>query len=247
MARIARDQHSDMAVGPGDLVILSSRRIPGNEVGIGRMVNHLCRRGADVLLDDTPGIHVSGHASREGLKLMMALTHPRFFIPVHGDFHHLSQHARLAEEMGLDPERILLAETGDQIEITPDKARIAGRAVVGSVYIDRKLDEVDEMVIRDRRHLAADGIVMPVVVINKHTGDVESPPEMVTRAFVWTQDVEGLFREAGQVVLDSINDSSLEERADGGFIRSRITADLKRFIKKRTRKRPLIIPVVMEV
>ncbi|HXI03033.1 MAG TPA: ribonuclease J [Candidatus Saccharimonadales bacterium] len=247
MARIALDRHSDVSIERGDLVILSARRIPGNEVGISRMVNHLCRRGADVLLDDTPGIHVSGHASREELKLMIALTRPRYFVPIHGDFQHLSQHARLAREMGLPEERVLLAETGDMIEITPESASITGKMPVGSVFIDGRFDEVDEMVIRDRQHIAADGVIMPIVVINKHTGEVESPPEMLTRGFVWTQDEEGLFREAGLVVMESITDSSLEERADNGFIRTRIVADLKRFMRKRTRKRPLIIPVVMEV
>lgn len=247
MARIARDHHSDVSVGPGDLVILSARRIPGNEVGIGRMVNHLCRRGADVLLDDTPGIHVSGHASREELKLILALTRPRYFVPIHGDFHHLSQHAGIAREMGLPPESVLLAETGDRIEITPESASIVGKSPVGSVFIDGTLDEVDEMVIRDRRHIAADGIVMPIVVINKHTGEVESPPEMVRRGFVWAQDTESLFQDASRIVLEAINESSVEERADDGFIRTRIIADLKRFMRKRTQKRPLIIPVVMEV
>ncbi len=247
MARIALDHHSDVAVGPGDLVILSARRIPGNEVPIGRMVNHLCRRGADVLLDDTPGIHVSGHASREELKLMLALTRPKFFIPVHGDFHHLSQHAGLAREMGFGEANVLLAETGDQIEITSESAAITGKIPVGSVYIDGRLGEVDEMVIRDRRHIAADGVIMPIVVINKHNGELEAPPEMVTRGFVWTPDPERLFEEAGRVITESIEDSTLEERTDDGFIRSRIVSDLKRFMRKRTRKRPLIIPIVMEV
>ncbi len=247
MARIALDHHSDVAVGPGDLVILSARRIPGNEVPIGRMVNHLCRRGADVLLDDTPGIHVSGHASREELKLMLALTRPKFFIPVHGDFHHLSQHAGLAREMGFGEANVLLAETGDQIELTSESAAITGKIPVGSVYIDGRLDEVDEMVIRDRRHIAADGVIMPIVVINKHNGELEAPPEMVTRGFVWAPDSERLMEEAGRVITESIEDSTLEERTDDGFVRSRIVSDLKRFMRKRTRKRPLIIPVVMEI
>lgn len=247
LARIARDQHSDVSIGAGDLVILSARRIPGNEVGIGRVVNQICRRGADVLLDDTPGIHVSGHASREELKLMLGLTRPKFFVPIHGDFHHLSQHAGVAREMGMDPASILLAETGDRIELTAGSAAIVGKSPVGSVFIDGTLDEVDEMVIRDRRHIAEDGIVMPVVIINKHTGEIEAPPEMVRRGFVWSQDTESLFEDAGKVVLDVISAASMEERADDGFIRSRIIADLKRFMRKRTQKRPLIIPVVMEV
>jgi ribonuclease J len=247
MTRIALDDHADLSVGPGDLVILSARRIPGNERSIVRMVNHLCRRGVDVLMDDTPGVHVSGHASREELRIMIALTRPRYFIPVHGDFMHLSQHARLAREMGLPDERVLLVETGDQVEISAAGARVAAKAPVGSVFIDGTLDEVEEMVIRDRRHIAEDGFVLPIVVIDKHTGEVPSPPEIVSRGFVWMQDREALFADASRVVLESIQASSVEERADDGFIRTRIHADLKRFIRKRTQKRPLIIPVVLEV
>jgi ribonuclease J len=247
LTRIALDDHADVSVGAGDLVILSARRIPGNERTIGRMVNHLCKRGADVLLDDAPGVHVSGHASREELKIMLALARPKFFIPVHGDFQHLSQHARIARDMGLSDEQVLLVETGDIVEITPESARVAGKAAVGTVFIDGTLEEVEEPVIRDRRHLAEDGIVLPIVVIDKHTGQVESAPEIVSRGFVLMQDRDQLFSEAGRVVLDSIERCTVEERADDGFIKSRIHADLKKFLKKRTQRRPMIIPVVLEV
>jgi len=247
MVRIGLADHKDVTIDEGDLVILSARRIPGNEMAITRMINHLTRRGADVLLDDTPGVHVSGHASREELKMMLALTRPRFFIPVHGDFNHLTHHGRIAEEMGHDPSRVIVAETGDTIELTAESARIAGKATVGTVFIDGTLDEVEEIVIRDRRHIAEDGIVLPIVVIDKHTGDVESPPEIISRGFVWMQDREALFADASALVLESINACSVEERADDGFIKTRILADLKRFMRKRTQKRPLIIPVVLEV
>ncbi len=247
LSRIALDDHHDLSVGPGDLVILSARRIPGNEKSIGRMVNHLCKRGADVLLDDTSSVHVSGHASREELKIMLSLTRPKFFIPIHGDFQHLSQHARLAREMGLAPERVLLVETGDVVEIDAESARVAGKTAVGSVFIDGTLEEVEEIVIRDRRHIAEDGIVVPIVVIDRHTGEVESEPEIISRGFVWVQDKEGLFADAARVVMESIQASSVEERADNGFITKRIHADLKRFIRKRTQRRPMIIPVVLEV
>lgn len=247
LSRIALDDHNDLSLGVGDLVILSARRIPGNERAIGRMVNHLCKRGADVLLDDHPGVHVSGHASREELKIMISLTRPKYFIPVHGDFQHLSQHARLAKDLGMSDDRVVTAETGDVIQIDETGARAVGKARVGTVYIDGTLDEVEQIVIRDRQHIAEDGIIMPIVVIDKHTGEVESGPEIVSRGFVWVQDRDRLFDEAGRVVLESIHSSSLEERADDGFIKTRIHADLKRFLRKRTNKRPMIIPVVLEV
>ncbi|MBI3447800.1 MAG: ribonuclease J [Acidobacteria bacterium] len=248
LSRLALNDHRDLTIGRGDLVILSARRIPGNERPIGRVVNHLCRRGADVLLDDGPArIHVSGHASREELKIMLSLTRPKYFIPVHGDFQHLSQHARIATEMGWPDERVLLAETGDIIELDEGSARVTGKARVGSVFIDGTLEEVEEMVIRDRRHIAEDGVVVPIVLIDQHTGNVESEPEIVSRGFVWVQDEKQLFSEAAAVVMESIRGCSVEERGDNGFITMRIQADLKRFLRKRTQRRPMIIPVVLEV
>ncbi len=247
LSRIALDDHRDVAIEPDDLVILSARRIPGNERSISRLVSHLCRRGVDVLLDDTQGVHVSGHASREELKIMLALTRPRYFIPVHGDFQHLSQHAQLAGDAGIPKERIVIAETGDIVSLDAREARISGKAAVGSVFIDGALGEVDEIVIRDRQHLAEDGIVMPVVAINRHTGKIENPPELVSRGFVWVDDAEALLNEAGRIVVESIESSSVEERADSGFMKTKIHADLKRFLRKKTGRRPMIIPVILEV
>ena len=247
LSRIALDDHRDVAIEPEDLVILSARRIPGNERSISRLVSHLCRRGVDVMLDDTQGVHVSGHASREELKIMLALTRPRYFIPVHGDFQHLSQHAQLAGDAGIPKERIVIAETGDIVSLDAREARISGKAAVGSVFIDGALGEVDEIVIRDRQHLAEDGIVMPVVAINRHTGKIENPPELVSRGFVWVDDAEALLNEAGRIVVQSIESSSVEERADSGFMKTKIHADLKRFLRKKTGRRPMIIPVILEV
>lgn len=247
LSRIALDDHRDVKLDRDDLVILSARRIPGNEKSISRLINHLCRRGANVMLDDTPGVHVSGHASREELKIMLALTRPRYFIPVHGDFQHLSQHAQLAEDSGVARERILLAESGDIVSLTPDDARLEGKAPVGSVFIDGTLEEVDEIVIRDRQHIAEDGIVIPVVVINKHTGTIEHPPEIISRGFLWVDDAEEVFNEASGIIVKTIEGSSIEERSDWGVIKTRIHADLKRFLRKRTQRRPMIIPVILEV
>jgi len=247
LTRIALDDHRDVALSRGDLVVLSAKRIPGNEKAISRLVNHLCRRGADIMLDETPGVHVSGHASREELRMMIALTKPRYFIPVHGDFQHLSQHAQLAREGGLPADNVLLAETGDIVNLHHERAWIEGKATVGSVFIDGTLEEVNELVIRDRKHIAEDGIVIPVMAINKHTGVIEHPPEIVSRGFVWVENAEALWREAGELIVKTIESSSVEERSDWGFIKTRVHADLKRFLKKRTQRRPMIIPVILEV
>ncbi|HET6374110.1 MAG TPA: ribonuclease J, partial [Candidatus Polarisedimenticolia bacterium] len=232
LSRMARDDHRDVSLEPGDLVILSARKIPGNERAISRLVNHLCSRGANVMMDETPGIHVSGHASRDELKIMLALTRPRYFIPIHGDFQHLSQHAQLAQDAGIPRERVLVAESGDIVSLDAETARVEGKAPVGSVFIDGTLEEVDQVVIRDRQHIAEDGIVMPVVAINKHTGTIEHAPEVVSRGFVWLEGHGALVEEAQQLIVRSIESSSIEERSDWGFIKTKVHADLKRFLKK---------------
>jgi len=247
LSRIALNDHRDIKLDRDDLVVLSARRIPGNERSITRLINHLCRRGAHVMLDDTPGVHVSGHASREELKIMLALTRPRFFIPVHGDYHHLSQHAQLAIDAGVPAANVTVIETGDILSLTPDEARVDGKAPVGSVFIDGTLEEVDQVVIRDRQHLAEDGIVIPVVAINKRTGAIEQQPEIISRGFVWVDNAEALFDEARQIVVNAIDACSIEERSDWGFIKTKVHAELKRFLRKRTQRRPMIIPVILEV
>jgi ribonuclease J len=248
LSRIALDDHRDVHLDPGDLVLLSARRIPGNEKAITRLVNHLCRRGANVMLDDTPGIHVSGHASREELKIMLALTRPKFFIPVHGDFQHLSQHAQLAEDAGIPRENTLVAESGDIVSLTPDSISVQPKAApVGSVFIDGTLEEVDKIVIRDRQHIAEDGIVIPVVAINKRTGTIDHAPEIISRGFVWVDDQAELFSEAGEIIVRAIESSSVEERSDWGFMKTKVHAELKRYFRKKTQRRPMIIPVILEV
>ena len=188
LSRIAIDDHRHVKVGPDDTVVLSARSIPGNEKAIGRVINHLARRGADVIYEGIKHVHVSGHGSEEELKLMLSLVRPRFFIPVHGEYRQLSQHGRIAERVfeGRDPRpEILLAENGDILRFDVDGGRIAGKAPVGRVLIDdTRTGEVGDEVLRDRRHLAEDGLVVPVVAINKQTGLLEGMPDIVTRGFV---------------------------------------------------------------
>ncbi len=249
MARIALDQHKDIAVEAGDTVVLSSRMIPGNERAISRLMDHFYRRHAEVLYADgsNPPVHVSGHASAEELKLMMMLIKPRFFIPIHGSYRHLHRHAQIAEQTGVIRNRILIAETGDIIRFEGQTATIDGKAPVGRVLIDQgSLEEVADLVIRDRRHISADGIVLPVIAINKQTGELEIPPEMVFRGMTITED-DPLVTECRDLVIETIESSSVEERGDWAVIKEKIRRALKKFISKKLSKRPFILPVIMEI
>jgi ribonuclease J len=251
LARTAVDNHKHVSVEEGDTVVLSSRIIPGNEKAIFRMIDHMSRRGADVLYGSmNPPLHVSGHASIEEMKLVLNLVRPRYFMPIHGEFRQLSKHARLADHLrfaGL--ENTFVMETGDILEIDHHGARKAGKAPVGRVCIDSGSvdDVVQEMVIRDRRHLSEDGIVLPIIAINRHTGRMENPPEIVSRGFAVAEDDGAFIDAARQVVTKTLESSNQEEKTDWGVIKEKIRADLKRHIVKQTQRRPLIMPVIMEV
>ena len=248
LSQVALDRHKDLAIDPGDTVVLSSRIIPGNERAISRMIDHFYRRDAELYYQDgrLPPIHVSGHASREELKLMMALVRPQFFIPIHGAYRQLRHHARLAEQTGAVREKVIAAETGDIIRFEAGGAAIAGKAPVGRILIDEgSLEEVEEIVIRDRRHISEDGIVIPVIAIDKQTGAMETPPEIAFRGIALDTDSD--LAETRQLIVDTINASSIEERADGAVIKEKIRNDLKRFMFRQTSKRPFILPVILEL
>jgi ribonuclease J len=248
LSRAAVNNHKFAHIDAGDTVLLSSRVIPGNEKGIYRMIDHLERRDAKVIHDDgTQGlIHVSGHASQEELRLLINLVRPKFFIPVHGDYRHLKRHAELAAGLGV-VEKVMVLEDGDVLEFDKNTAVKNGKVTTGRVCIDSggSIDVVEDVVIRDRKHLSEDGIVLPIVAINKRTGKVESIPEIVMRGFAIQE--ESLFAEARQVVQRTLESSSLEEKADYGVIKEKIRTDLKRYIQKSTSRRPLIMPVIMEL
>jgi ribonuclease J len=250
LSRIAIDDHRYVKVGPDDTVVLSARSIPGNEKAIGRVINHLARRGADVIYEGIKHVHVSGHGSEEELKLMLTLVRPRFFIPVHGEYRQLSQHARVAARVfaGRDPKpEILLAENGDRIVFDEAGARIAGKAPVGRVLIDdTRTGEVGDEVLRDRRHLAEDGLVIPVVAINKQTGALEGVPDIITRGFVM-ENSQALLADAARLLTEVVERASLEERTDQGLIKENLRVELRRFIRKRSGRRPLVLPVIMEI
>jgi ribonuclease J len=231
-------------------VLLSSRIIPGNEKAIYRMINHLFRRGANVVYEGGGGapVHVSGHASQEELMLMLNLARPKYFIPIHGEYRQLCLHAALGKHLR-EVEEVFLVDSGDVLEFDAAGARKNGRVNVGRVCIDSgAVDEVvEDMIIRDRKHISQDGIVLPIIAINRHTGKVESQPEIVARGFVFADAGDGFMAQAREMILETLERSSGEERADWGLIKEKIRNDLKRFIKKQTSRQPLIFPVILEI
>ena len=251
MSRVAVDNHKSLSIEPGDTVALSARIIPGNEKSIYRMMNHLARRGADVVYGTmNPPIHVSGHGSSEECRLVLNLVRPKYFVPIHGEYRQLAKHAQLAQHLshwGLEGTFIL--ESGDTLEVDEAGARRGEQITVGRVCIDSgTLDEVvEDMVIRDRRHLSEDGFVLPIIAIDKHTGKPEGLPEIVSRGFMSMEESSAVLQEARQIVLKTIDASSQEERGDWGVMQEKIRADLKRYLTKQTSRRPLIMPVILEV
>jgi ribonuclease J len=251
MARVAVDNHKSLSLQPKDTVVLSARIIPGNEKAIYRMINHLAKRGVETVYGTmNPPVHVSGHASVEELRLILNLVRPKYFVPVHGEYRQLAKHAGLASHLshaGL--EKAFVMETGDSLEIDEYGARRGDRVTVGRVCIDSgSLDDiVEDIVIRDRRHLSEDGFVLPIIAINKHTGKSEALPEIVSRGFVSLEDGSELMQNARMVVAKTIENSTAEERTDWGVMQEKIRSDLKRFLTKQTSRRPLIMPVILEV
>jgi len=251
LSRIAIDDHRHVKIGAGDTVVLSARAIPGNEKAIGRVVNHLTRRGADVVTAATKHVHVSGHGSEEELKLVLSLVRPRYFVPVHGEYRHLALHKRIAERVthGVSrPVNVMLIENGDILQFDDDGASVTGKAPTGRVLIDdTRVGEVADEVLRDRRHLAVDGIVLPVVAVRKQDGELVGSPEIITRGVVGEAASEALLIDAAHLLEEVIAELSVEERTDPGLLRETIRIEIRRFFRKRTARRPLVLPVVMEI
>jgi ribonuclease J len=252
LPRIAIDDHRFVKLGPDDTVVFSARAIPGNDKAIARTMSHIARRGADVVTDSMKHVHVSGHGSAEELKLVLSLIRPRYFVPVHGEYRQLSQHARVAQRVMGGSDRtlqVLLAQDGDIIQFDQHGARIGNKAPTGRVLIDvTRTGEVGDEVLRDRRHLAGDGVIVAVVAISRQTGTLVGQPELVARGFVVAEaDSEALFRDAAGVIAECIESSSIEERADQGLMTEKLRGELRRFLKKRSGRRPLVLPVLMEI
>ena len=247
LSLLATGEHRAMQVERGDLVIISARVIPGNERTIGRVINALLRRGADVLYEDNAFVHVSGHASQEDLKLMLNLTRPRYFMPVHGEYRHLLGHARLAESVGLASDRVFLVEDGAVVEMTKTAARVIGHLPVDRVLVDGKgIGDIGSVVLRDRQILAESGLVAVSLVIDR-TGRVVSGPEIASRGFVYMQENRPLIDEIKQAVMDAVTGRDPATPGDREAIGSLVRTTVRQFINQRFQRKPIVLPIILEV
>jgi ribonuclease J len=247
LSRVSEGEHRDLAVGPGDTVVLSARAIPGNERTVSRLISNLYRQGCDVVHPGTARVHVSGHGSQDDLLELLRLTRPRFLVPVHGEYRMLAQHARLAARAGFPADRVVVAEDGEVLSFGASGAHKEGRVSAGRVLIDRSGDDgVEDVVVRDRRQLAADGVVVPVVVVDRHTGALQSAPSIVSRGFMDAGPEAELLLQARGIVAAAA-DARPPERFDGDLTKERVRLELRRFLRKHTQRRPMVVPVVMEV
>ena len=250
LSRVAVKSHRWLTVEPGDDVVISARIIPGNEKSIFRMIDHLYRRGARVHYQDgsQPPVHVSGHASTEELKLMLSLVRPQYFVPIHGEYRQLYCHAQMAKELAAVSREVFLLESGDVLEFDAEGARRRERVKVGRICIDvGTLDEVGDVILKERRHISEDGIVIPILAINEHTGQLETEPQIVSRGFVPLDEAPDLVESAREVILKTIEKSNLEEVGDWGVIKEKIRTALRKHFDQETGKRPMVLPVILEV
>src|SRR5579859_5369810 len=250
LSRVAVKSHRFVTLEPGDDVVISARIIPGNEKSIFRMMDHLYRRGANVHYQDgsQPPVHVSGHASVEELKLMLNLVRPKYFIPIHGEYRQLFRHVETAKQLAAVSGEIFLLESGDVLEFDAKGARRAGRVKVGRVCIDvGTFDEVGDVILKERRHISEDGIVILILAINEHTGKLEADPQIVSRGFVALDEAKDLMESARDVILKTLEKSNIEEAGDWGVIKEKMRTALRRHFNEETGKRPMILPVILEV
>jgi len=243
--RMATATHR-LNIGKGDLVIISASAIPGNERSVSRVINQLYQKGAQVIYNRMADVHVSGHACREELRLMMELTKPRFFIPVHGEYRHLFMHGQLAEEMGVLPEDIFVAECGDVIELTVKKGRKAENVPSGSVMVDG-IGDIDDIVLKDRKTLSQDGLVVAVLTIDCETGRMVATPEIISRGFVYMRDSEELIAETKLMLTKEVRKFEGADRSDYSNIKTGIKNSLKAYLKSRTKRTPMILPILVEI
>ena len=248
MGRISVDAHKQAAIDPGDTVVLSSRIIPGNERGISRMMGKIFKQGGRVVDNSMARVHVSGHPKQDDLRIIAEALRPKFYVPIHGEARQLYRHKDFIASTGIvDPEKILIAESGDVLEITEGSARVTAKVLVGRTFIDSTgLGEVAEMVVRDRRNLSYDGVVLPIVAINPTSGAVEADPELVTHGFI-DGDEARLLSDLRGVLDATIKQAGHDERTDEAIMKDRIRLALRRHIQKATGRRPVIIPVIMEI
>jgi len=247
LTRIANRDHRLVRIQPGDTVILSATPVPGNEKMVNRTINNLFRQGADVLYQGISNVHVSGHAAQEELKLMQGLLRPQFFMPIHGEYRQLVLHAKLAYSLGTSEDHIVIAEDGDIIEVTPESIKVVDHAPCGNVFVDGLgVGDIGQIVLRDRQVLAQDGILMAVLTVDKETGQPLAGPDIVSRGFVYMRDAEELLESARERILESFIGLN-GHASDWAFVKDKIKHTLSEFLYEKTHRRPMILPVVMEV
>ena len=248
LTRIAFSTHKQVDIQAGDRVILSASAIPGNENSIDNVINELYRKGAEVVNERAGALHVSGHACQDELKIIHALVKPRFFIPVHGEQRHLKIHAKLAQEMGMDPRNIVISDIGKVIEVTQHSIKLNGTVPAGKVFVDGYgVGDVGSVVLRDRKHLAEDGMIVVVTSMSGENGAVVSGPDIITRGFVYVKESEGLMEELRRVAVEALERCERTHTTDWSAIKGEIKSDLSGFLYKKTKRNPMILPVIMEV
>jgi ribonuclease J len=246
--RIAFSDHRQVDIKPGDRVIISASAIPGNEKSVSRVVDELFRRGADVFYDKYSDIHVSGHAYQEELKMMMALTKPKFFIPLHGEYRHLSVHAKVALQMGVDPKNIVISDIGQVIELTNRSIKRNGSVPSGKVFVDGTgVGDVGAVVLRDRKHLAQDGMIVVIVNLSSEDGSLISGPDIITRGFIYVKESEEMMRELKEVVVTALGNCAEANITDYATIKSSVKTELSNHLYKKTKRNPMILPVITEI
>ena len=247
--RMAFSDHSQVSLGKNDLVVLSSSAIPGNEKLVGRIINELTRNGVNVLHDAVVEVHVSGHACQEEIKLMQALIKPKYYMPVHGEYRHLAANRALAMDMGIESNNIFISEIGKVLELDRKSARFTGTVPSGKVLVDGYgVGDVGNIVLRDRRHLAQDGLIVVVASIDLHAGLLLSGPEIVSRGFVYVRESEELMEEVRQIAADALNDCLENSRSvDRMELKNCIRDDLAKFLYSKTGRKPMILPIIMDV
>jgi len=248
LTRMAMCDHKQVEIMPGDTVIISASPIPGNEKMVHRTIDNLFRQGAEVIYESFSGVHVSGHASQEELKLMLNLVRPKFFIPVHGEYRHLIKHAQLAREVGIPPTNIFVVENGQVLEFTPDRGAMTGRVTAGNVLVDGLgVGDVGNIVLRDRKQLSRDGIFIVFVTIDKDDGTVVAGPDIVSRGFVYVRESEELLEEAKERAREILKQCELQQTTEWAAIKSYVRETVGKFLYERTRRRPMILPIIIEV
>lgn len=248
LSRMAASEHKKVNIVPGDTVIISATPIPGNEKLVSRVINQLFKKGAEVIYEALADIHVSGHACQEELKLMHTLVKPKFFIPVHGEYRHLKQHAELAVKLGLPAENTIIADNGEVIEITRDSIKKNGTVISGQVFVDGLgVGDVGNIVLRDRKHLSQDGILTVVVTIEKESGSVIAGPDIISRGFVYVRESEDLMEEARLIVRDALRECEEKHITEWATIKSIIKDSLRLFLYEKTKRKPMILPIIMEI